>query len=237
MKPSKYEKKPLVSVLVITEKRPEFMPFVAWVGSSADIESANIIRPLIPDGQLILDSTLDPGLSLGVRRNRAIELARGNWITWADDDDWYPADRLEQIWGIRELYQERDLSIVKLIALRSHVPILSLFNMRCKDRIRKWAWTSCLYDAPMAKEIPFLDLSTAEDGIWIERFMYLGQQAHGDDYVIEAIIPGQILCLHHGRNISVGAQSTDTKYWPLGIPEWLTPEDLDQIKALKERLS
>ena len=242
--------KPLVSVLVITEGRPEFMPWVAWqfnrltwprkelvvVASREDIESANLIRELVPPSDLILDTTMPAGASLGAKRNVAKAHARGEWLTWADDDDWCPADRIEKVWGIRRLYPERDMSKVTMIALMSHVPLLSLYNMRCQDRIRKWAWTSCLYEAEMAKSIPFLKMNTTEDGFWLDRFETLNLKASGQDYLIEAAIPNQIMCLHHGRNISVGRRNIDAKYWPMDFPDWLGGESVIQIEALRARL-
>ena len=49
---------------------------------------------LIPENSHIRYELLAPGLSIGAKRNRGCELARGSIIAQWDDDDWYAADRL-----------------------------------------------------------------------------------------------------------------------------------------------
>ena len=153
--------KPTVSMCMITEARPEFMEWVAFlfnkldwpykelvvVGSREDKESRDILWDKIDQktGSLVTDTTLPPGLTLGAKRNRALEIARGDWITWADDDDWYPANRFEQTWNIMDLYDWP--SEVQMLAVQSPQPVLGLKNMRVKNRVKRWIWLNCWYKA------------------------------------------------------------------------------------------
>ncbi|HKG94072.1 MAG TPA: glycosyltransferase family 9 protein, partial [Gemmatimonadaceae bacterium] len=52
------------------------------------------VSDLVPDDPRVRYVRLDPGLSLGAKRNRACELAHGEVVAHWDDDDWYPPDRL-----------------------------------------------------------------------------------------------------------------------------------------------
>jgi glycosyltransferase involved in cell wall biosynthesis len=56
--------------------------------SSEDLAAA------LPDDPRIRYVPIEPGLSIGAKRNRACELARGEIIAQWDDDDWYAPQRL-----------------------------------------------------------------------------------------------------------------------------------------------
>ena len=51
------------------------------------------LTPLLPDDERIRYTRTAP-CSIGAKRNRACELARGDLIAQWDDDDWYASDRL-----------------------------------------------------------------------------------------------------------------------------------------------
>lgn len=241
--------KPMVSVCVITEGRPEFMEWVAFlfnrldwphkelvvVASREDRESVDLLWALVgkKGNRLITDTTLDAGERLGTKRNRCLELARGDWITWADDDDWYPASRLEETWNMMDLYDWPEG--VQMLAVQTPQPVLCLANMRCMNRVKRWVWLHCWYRSELAKTIPFPELNIGEDGFWIDEFV---RRAGGDEppAVIQNYFPHQILCLQHPRNISCGGHSTEDKHWPDEMPEWLDPDALKEVGKLKERL-
>lgn len=80
-----------ISVLTVTQDRPEFLPWLLW----------NYERQKWADKELILvDSSKKPAKLAGVKvihapganvpakRNIALEAAKGDAITWLDDDDW-----------------------------------------------------------------------------------------------------------------------------------------------------
>lgn len=91
----------LVSCLCVTERRPTFMPWLMWCFE----------RQTWPNRELIIvDSSPEPfqiverddirvvaspiGTSVGRKRNLALQEARGEVITWFDDDDWQHPNKL-----------------------------------------------------------------------------------------------------------------------------------------------
>lgn len=94
------EQTPLFTCLCITENRPAFLPWLLWnydkqtwtkreliiVDSSpTPFESAR------PDIRVI---TSAPGTGVATKRNRALQAAQGELITWFDDDDWQHPEKL-----------------------------------------------------------------------------------------------------------------------------------------------
>jgi len=91
----------LVSCLCVTQGRPAYMPWLLWCFD----------RQTWPHRELIIiDSSPEPfqivgrddirivasplGTSVGTKRNLALREARGEVITWFDDDDWQHPDKL-----------------------------------------------------------------------------------------------------------------------------------------------
>jgi glycosyltransferase involved in cell wall biosynthesis len=98
---------PLVSVLTPTRDRREFLPqllkYFAWQTWPADRleliivdDGRDKVADLIPDDPRIRYEHLDIRLPLGAKRNRTVELARGEILVHMDDDDYYPPDRVER---------------------------------------------------------------------------------------------------------------------------------------------
>ncbi len=92
---------PLVSCLCVTEDRPAFMPWLLW---SYDRQSW-------PRRELVIvDSSAEPaafpgredvrvvaaphGTGVAQKRNQALEEARGEIVSWFDDDDWQHPEKL-----------------------------------------------------------------------------------------------------------------------------------------------
>lgn len=91
---------PLISCLCVTENRPDFTPWLLW----------NWKRQTYPDTELVIVDASEkpfktktkgvrvvhaPGLNIPARRNLAVSEARGDFVAWFDDDDWYHPERLE----------------------------------------------------------------------------------------------------------------------------------------------
>ncbi len=107
MKPSstvsKQENAPLVSCIMPTRDRPAFALQSVRYFQRQNYPARELI--IIDDGSQSLEGhlpddprirylRLPPGLSIGAKRNRGCELARGAILANWDDDDWYGADRL-----------------------------------------------------------------------------------------------------------------------------------------------
>lgn len=242
---------PTVSMLVITEKRPEFMEWVAFlfnrldwsrkelivVGSTEDQESISLLRRHVntKKAALMTDTTLPPGRTLGEKRNRALEMSSGEWITWADDDDWYPANRFQTTWDMFRMYKWP--KGIKMLAVQTPQPVVCLENMRAMSRVKRWCWLHCWYNGEAARATPFLEVNVGEDGFWIDKFLEtIGGEDADPPVFIQNYIPGQLVCLQHGRNISCGNHSTDPQFWPDDLPPFLGEEDIEQMEALKQRL-
>jgi glycosyltransferase involved in cell wall biosynthesis/GT2 family glycosyltransferase len=94
---------PLVSCIMPTGNRPDFVlqsirylqrqDYSSWELVIIDDGREGLESRLPPDGRIRYEH-IPPGLSIGLKRNRACELARGEIIAQWDDDDWYSAQRL-----------------------------------------------------------------------------------------------------------------------------------------------
>ena len=95
---------PLVSCVMPTHGRTEFILQSVQYFCRQTISSAELL--ILDDGPVDLASRLPPdlrirylrqpsGQSIGAKRNRGAELARGRFIAHWDDDDWYAPTRLQ----------------------------------------------------------------------------------------------------------------------------------------------
>lgn len=94
----------LISCLCVTENRPEFMDWLVWnyqkqtwperelviVDSSAGEGQDAILSYEFEDVRVI---RMEPGTGVAEKRNVAMREARGEIITWFDDDDWQHPDK------------------------------------------------------------------------------------------------------------------------------------------------
>jgi hypothetical protein len=85
----------LVSCLCVTEDRPAFLPWLYWNFRKQDYTARELVlvdssrEPLTPPGDCAVTVVrCAPRTSVGRKRNLAVEAARGELITWFDDDDW-----------------------------------------------------------------------------------------------------------------------------------------------------
>ena len=84
----------LVSCLCVTEGRSAFLPWLHWNFRKQDYAARELV---IVDGSEAGDGIDEPGVrvvrcppgtSVARKRNVALEAARGELLTWFDDDDW-----------------------------------------------------------------------------------------------------------------------------------------------------
>ena len=101
--PSPPASAPLVSCIMATRDRRDFVLQSIRYFQRQDYPSRELIilddgaddlSAAIPRDPLIRYHRLPHGLSIGAKRNRGCELARGSFIAHWDDDDWYAPQRL-----------------------------------------------------------------------------------------------------------------------------------------------
>jgi hypothetical protein len=240
---------PKVTMCMITERRPEFMPFFAfcwnrldWPGekelavvtTKGNEESLEILKNLIPENEQNFDISLEPGGTVGSLRNRVKTIATGEWVTWGDDDDWFAPFRLREVWEVIMTHTHR--KYIQVMGMASDVPLLHIGLMRVKPRPRAVWWAGGFVKLELAQKIRFLDLNVGEDGLWFIKVCQVAGEAHKHAVQRMATHGDMILCLEHGKNVSVGADSDEGQYWPLTIPKWFDEESRQEVENLKERL-
>ena len=96
---------PLVSCIMPTYNRRRFVPLAIRYFLAQDYrykellildDSDDSVDDLVPDHPQIRYMREPKGRTLGAKRNRLCELARGDIIAHWDDDDWYAAERLSR---------------------------------------------------------------------------------------------------------------------------------------------
>ena len=105
---------PLVSVIMPTFDRPEFLaravrsvlaqtyPNVELiVVNDAGCPVDDVLRPLDPDGRITY-VRLGRNRNRSAARNAGLALARGTYVAYLDDDDWYMPSHLERLVGLLE---------------------------------------------------------------------------------------------------------------------------------------
>jgi glycosyltransferase involved in cell wall biosynthesis len=104
----------LVSCLCVTERRPAFMPWLLWcfdrqIWSRRELvivdSSPEPLQIAARDDIRVVITT--PGTDVAEKRNVALQEARGELITWFDDDDWqhpYKLTRLVEVLRDGALY-------------------------------------------------------------------------------------------------------------------------------------
>lgn len=133
--------RPKISVIMVTGKAPERLPFLRAAVRSILFQSYEELELIIvydtPVQRLdlfayddrIIPCWVPPGierLSLGALRNIGLEKASGQWIAQADDDDWHHPRRLEV-----QMQHAREKSAVLLLhQIRYSFPNNAGFSMR-----------------------------------------------------------------------------------------------------------
>ena len=97
---------PTVSCLCVTENRPAFMPWLLWGydrQSWARRELVVVDSSAVPLEAAGRDDVrviaAPPGTGVAAKRNLAVQEARGEILTWFDDDDWQHPDKVAWLAG------------------------------------------------------------------------------------------------------------------------------------------
>jgi glycosyltransferase involved in cell wall biosynthesis len=94
---------PLVSCLCVTENRPAFIPWLLWNYERQVYKRRELVivdsseRPFASDQPNVRIVTAPPGTGVAAKRNLALRAARGELITWFDDDDWQHPEKLTSL--------------------------------------------------------------------------------------------------------------------------------------------
>ena len=209
-------------------------------------------RAQIPDAQIIL---AEPGTWIPVKRNMAKEAARGELITWIDDDDWSCARRLELVvaeWG-RAHAEHPEL---KVLNVESTLGYFSFPLGIVYERLFS-SWQYSLYNRELAQHVHFpvrrrqgsdaywtADMRKAARGVaaYSVEAPTLAQRQHG---WAEVRIPGIGFVTSHNANICNSGKRLERIQHELGrlrvsdypalLPgEW--DETLDLLYIIAERL-
>jgi len=227
---------PLVSALCVTEDRPEFIPWLLWNHAKQDHPRRELIivdssREALTgsESEDVRVISCAPGTTVARKRNLALRAARGDLITWFDDDDWQ---------------HPRKLSILAA-ALSGGVTLAGsrtgwFLDLR-RNRVRPYTSTRHLIfnsigaRAAVAVAVPFDEaMVRASDTAWLTGLRRTGAAT--------AVIP-EILSvwLCHRRNLSnpasryVFPRPLSDLELQLGHDSWAgTP---DQLERLRSRLA
>jgi glycosyltransferase involved in cell wall biosynthesis len=94
---------PLISCIMPTRGRPELALQAVRYFQAQDYphrelvildDAGGTLGPLLPDDPRIRYTQVGARQSIGAKRNRGVQLARGQLVAHWDDDDWYAPDRL-----------------------------------------------------------------------------------------------------------------------------------------------
>src|ERR1044071_9954613 len=113
---------PTVSVVIPTYKHPRYIletldcvfqqTFtdleVIVVNDGSPDNTADLLKPLAESGRIKYIEQANAGQA--VARNRGIERATGQYVAILDDDDLWPADKIE--WQVRELQSHPEAALV-----------------------------------------------------------------------------------------------------------------------------
>jgi glycosyltransferase involved in cell wall biosynthesis len=168
---------PLISCLMPTANRRAFVPraiacFLRQSYAPRELlildDGDDPVSDLLPPDPRLRYVRLDSRISLGLKRNRCVELARGDLLMHWDDDDWHGPERIAlqyeamraagaEICGLRQmLFFEPAAGRAWLYSYPPHG--------------RPWlAGGSLLYTRPCWQRAPFPDVPTGEDTRFVWR--------------------------------------------------------------------
>jgi glycosyltransferase involved in cell wall biosynthesis len=93
-----------VSCLCVTERRPEFWPWLLWSYDRQTYDDRELIVVAgenddldVPQKETVRILRAPAGAPVGRKRNLALNAARGDVVAWFDDDDWQNPGRLARI--------------------------------------------------------------------------------------------------------------------------------------------
>jgi glycosyltransferase involved in cell wall biosynthesis len=224
---------PLVSCICITHDRIHFLEksihyfsnqtysnkelIVAFALDDMTTENylASINHPLIRP----LRFANDANLTLGEKRNLAIEFSNGFYFCVWDDDDWYGETRIKfQVDTLRG-------TAFKSSALSS---ILLFDDLKKQGYVSatRWAWEGTLLceKGILTRELKYAGLNRAEDS----PLLFNLKQC---DLLLSSFCPGLYIYVYHGNNTS----SRD--HWETQLLRWANKLSVEQNSAITDILA
>lgn len=199
----------LVSCIMPTADRRTFVPaaidyFLAQTYPHKELiildDGKEPVADLVPDNPSVRYFHQAEGLTLGAKRNRLCELARGDIIAHWDDDDWYAPRRLERQMAVLKETGKSLCGIERLFyfdTLRQ-----TAFQYTYKGHNRHWLSLLC-YHRNLWQANPFPNIQVGSD----TRFLWHVDQRHMA--VMEN--DGLNVCFIHGTNVS--PKRTGGQHW------------------------
>lgn len=213
--------RPLISCIMPIRNRREFIPGAlrcfdqqTWQNRELIVvdNSDESLLDMIPGPPKCWYEYVGPEPhTVGWMRNRACELARGQFIAHWDSDDWSHPSRLAEQWKMSIAYE------ASVVGYRS-MPFI--------DEERREAWmyegqksyalgTSFFYPRALWKGMKFADLAVAEDGDFLQR-------------------AGGALSMDGSNRMvaRIHSHNTSPKRGMIAAGEFWTPIDYEQVAAL-----
>ncbi len=95
---------PIVSCLCVTEDRAAFLPWLLWNFDKQSWPARELVivdssgtAPSLPERDDVRLLRMPLRATVGRKRNRALAEARGELVTWFDDDDWQHPEKLARL--------------------------------------------------------------------------------------------------------------------------------------------
>jgi Glycosyl transferase family 2 len=226
----------LVSCLCVTEDRPAFGPWLLWNYRKQDYEPHELVivdssrRPaLLTDDPTVRIVRSAPGSTVAHKRNLALASARGDTISWFDDDDWQHPRKLS-------LLQDA-LGLDGVIAGASRSWFVDLARGRAREHVshRTVIFNTAAVRRTAVEDVAFDEARTrAADTAWLTTVQHLGRSA---PVAVDAVLA---FWLCHRENISnpagryVFPQPLDSVREAVGRTAWADTDR--ELAALRDRL-
>jgi hypothetical protein len=207
---------PHVSILTITEGRPEFYDWTLWQFFSQTYPNKQLVV-VLPESEekafwkavavwkdhfttsiSVITNTCEAGLQVGPKRNLALQTAGCDLAHWMDDDDWHAPSLLERM---VDVYVNGDPKL-KCLMLTGDVPFVRLPDLKMRKVGPRFVWSCGLYDRQYVMQWPFQKTPSGRgsDTAWVAT---LRNRSKRNRKAISSVgWKKQFFAIAHGKNVS-----------------------------------
>lgn len=150
------------------------------------------IHPTLGAVEIVLLTTkefLKGGLSIGAKRGKLLDMAKGDYVCFLDDDEWVSPDYVETL--LRMVYFNPDVATFRSIAmLANNWALIDMSLANPNEQInpdtitRRKPWHVCPVKAELAKMVDFTESNYGEDWVWFEQVLeFCNTQQHTDKVI------------------------------------------------------